>query len=172
MDPFIGEIRPFPYTYAPRGWAACEGQLMAISSNDALFSLIGTTYGGDGRTTFALPDLRGRAALHMGHGPGLSLRLEGQRFGTERVTVTTAEMPAHNHVIHGSTDGATQTVATDHVLAASTTPHYGVPDQTQMVTMEANMLVDDGQGQSHENMAPFLVIRYCIALVGIYPSRH
>ena len=179
-EPFVGEIRPFGFNFAPRGWAFCDGSLLPISSNTALFSLLGTIYGGDGRTTFALPDLRGRTSLHMGHGPGLTDRRIGQRSGNETTTLNITNMPAHNHVVSatakckhtaGNTNDAVGNVWADDAGAASATYSNLAPDNN----MSANAIDTDcsttGGNQSFSNMQPYLVTNYCIALVGIYPSR-
>jgi microcystin-dependent protein len=170
-DPFIGEIKIFAGNFAPRGWAMCDGQLMAISQNTALFSLLGTTYGGDGRTTFGLPDLRGRIPVHAGRGPGLSDRMIGQRGGSENETLTTAQLPAHTHTARAldkpgdrSTPGAAHWAAT-----ISGSPNYSkaAPD----VNMHPGILTDTGGGQAHSNLMPFLCVNFIIALFGVYPSR-
>ncbi|MEL6616244.1 MAG: tail fiber protein [Bacteroidota bacterium] len=166
MEPFIGTICSFGFQFAPRGWALCDGQLLPINSNQALFSLLGTTYGGDGRTTFALPDLRGRAALHQGSGAGLSTYRMGQRGGAETVTLNAAQVPPHNHAVPGALVPRTgfSNVGNEgesNVLASHT------PRTSQNLEMTANA----GGGQSHENRPPFLTVSFCIALVGIFPSR-
>lgn len=160
-DPFIGEIMLLPYNFAPRGWAFCNGQLLPISSNTALFSLLGTTYGGDGRTTFGLPDLRGRAAISSGTGPGLSNRPLGQRGGQEDVTLTTPEMPAHDHDIVLGAGGPSSGTGGQHPQISNLSTNSGDSISTSGV----------GGGQAHNNMPPFLALNYCIALVGIFPSR-
>jgi microcystin-dependent protein len=159
-DPFIGEIRMFGGNFAPRGWALCDGQLLAISNNQALFSILGTTYGGDGRTTFGLPDLRGRFALHSGTGPGLSSRRLGDDGGAEQVTLSETEMPGHTH---GATvAGSGQTIRTLRFFGQETT----VPEQTTGSTGPA------GGDQPHDNMPPFQAVNFIIALQGIFPSRN
>lgn len=157
QEPFIGEIRMFGFNFCPRGWTGADGQLLAISSNTALFSLYGTIYGGDGRTTFGLPDLRGRVPMHAGSGPGLSTYAQGQKGGVEGVTLTTAQMPAHNHTYVMLTNGMGNT--------------DGIPQRAG--GGEQNIATSDtGGGQSHENRQPYLVIRYCVALTGTFPSRN
>lgn len=170
-EPFIGEVRMFAGNFAPRGWAFCDGQLLAVSQNDALFSLLGTIYGGDGRTTFGLPDLRGRLPIHAGTGPGLSPRNLGAKAGAEQVTLTTNQLPSHNHALLGTTANAT-----DNTPAASMTLAKGVGfdpyvDQPPGVNMALNSMGAVGGSRSHSNMMPYLCINFIISLFGIYPSR-
>ncbi|MEM8618040.1 MAG: tail fiber protein [Pseudomonadota bacterium] len=191
MEPFIGQIQAFGFNFAPRGWALCNGQLLAINSNTALFSLIGTFYGGDGRTTFALPDLRGRSPMHYGTGAGLSPRPIGQRAGVEGVTLSVAQIPPHSHsgeVAPGTTrpvtiaayDGeGTEEDADGHVLASApsiysaSTPDTSLNAAAASVDLAGTPVAGNltGGGLSHTNMPPYLVLNYCIALQGIYPSR-
>lgn len=180
MDPFLGQIILFAGNFAPRGWGFCEGQLLAISQYQALFSILGTTYGGDGRTTFALPDLRGRAAVHHGSGPGLSTYALGQRTGQENVTLTAAQLPAHTHpaqMMAGTGDGSTNT-ADGNALAhagrggADTPNIYNsnaptIPMHTDTVSVGNNT----GGGQAINNIQPVLALNYIIALQGTFPSR-
>ncbi|MEL6428343.1 MAG: tail fiber protein [Planctomycetota bacterium] len=172
MEPFIGQIMLFAGNFAPRGWAKCDGQLLDITSHSALFSILGTTYGGDGRTTFGLPDLRGRTPMHEGHGPGLSNRNLGQKGGEETVTLTVNQIPAHGHDVRcfeaqgslGTPRGnfpAGDRAGADDVYSASS-------DQT----MNSGMIAQSGGGAAHDNMQPFLALNYCIALTGIFPSRN
>jgi len=170
MDPFIAEVKLFAGNFAPRGWAFCEGQLLPISQNSALFSLIGTTYGGDGRTTFALPDLRGRVAIGPGNGPGLSSYREGQKGGQEHVTLTTNQMPSHNHAINANSNGGTVSSPVGHFLADTSAFdfEYATTANSQMNSLMAS---NAGGSQSHENRQPFLAIYYIIALQGVFPSR-
>jgi len=169
MEPFVGEIMLFAGNFAPRGWAFCDGQLLAVSQNDALFSLLGTTYGGDGRTTFALPDLRGRAPLHQGHGPALSDRRLGSKGGEEHVTLTANQIPAHGHPVMASSAAADSADPAGRVLAHANINLYGTA--APAADMAAATIGTTGGGQPHDNMMPYQVIHYCIALVGIYPSR-
>jgi microcystin-dependent protein len=168
MEPFIGQIQAFGFNFAPRGWAKCDGSLLPISQHSALFSLLGTTYGGDGRTTFGLPDLRGRAALHQGTGPGLSPRTIGQRGGQETSTLTTQNLPPHNHSLHARGEEDNSEKPENNVLAAS--PTYSTAAQD--VTMHGTSIGNTGSSQAFNNMQPFLVINWCIALVGTFPSRN
>lgn len=170
-EPFVGEIRMFAGNFAPRGWAFCDGQLLAVSQNDALFSLLGTIYGGDGRTTFGLPDLRGRIPIHAGHGPGLSERRLGAKGGAEKVTVTVNQLPSHTHQLKASSELAQQASAQGNVLARNPTfDLFRVPSPPANLSSESVTSV--GGSRSHTNLMPFLCINFIIALVGIYPSRH
>jgi microcystin-dependent protein len=166
-EPFIGQIQPFGFNFAPRGWAFCNGQLLPIAQNTALFSLLGTTYGGDGRTTFGLPDLRGRAALHYGQGPGLSDRRLGQRSGTETNTLQVANLAAHTHKAQVSSALGNTDVATGHYLAQTPEDNYHSTTDGSMGGTSAST----GNNQAVNNMQPYLTINVCIALTGIFPSR-
>lgn len=167
------------FNFAPRGWALCDGQLLPISQNAALFSLLGTTYGGDGRTTFGLPDLRGRAAIHQGSGPGLTPRPMGQKSGAEHVALNASTMPVHGHTAQGqlkaSTDAAAASEPAGKVLATATRGSiYADPaNLTDMASSSVSVTVNDnaGGGQPHENMQPYQVVNFVIALVGLYPTR-
>ena len=170
-EPFIGEIRMFAGTFAPRNWALCDGQLLAISQNDALFSLLGTTYGGDGRTTFGLPDLRGRIPIHAGSGPGLSFRGLGARGGSETVTLNVNQIPAHSHTANALNKAGDSGNPQDRHWAVDTSN----PERYSAGPANSNMsdgnLAAAGGSQSHANLMPFLCINFIIALIGIYPSR-
>lgn len=172
-EPFIAEIRIFAGNFAPRGWAFCNGQLLPISQNTALFSLIGTTYGGDGRTTTALPNLQGRAPMHPGNGPGLSARRLGETGGTEAVTLSEGQVPnqGHRHDLLAQDAVASETTPEGNVLAGAEAQVYG--GDTPLGQMAATALepVTLGAGQPHNNMQPFLAINFIIALVGLFPSR-
>ncbi|MEA5448215.1 tail fiber protein [Leptolyngbya sp. CCNP1308] len=169
-DPFIGEIRMFAGNFAPRGWAFCNGQLMPISQNTALFSLLGTTYGGDGRVTFALPDLRGRVPLHAGQGAGLSDYPLGSRGGVEQVALTTEQLPAHSHALLASDADSDQRTPANHILAMpEETPIYSASNPT--AAMANGAIAPTGSSQPHENRPPYLAMNYIIALFGIFPSR-
>jgi microcystin-dependent protein len=170
VDPFVGEIMLFAGNYAPRGWALCNGQLLPINQNQALFALLGTTYGGNGVTTFALPDLRGRVPMHAGQGPGLSNRLLGEQAGAETHTLTVAEMPAHSHAASARAGNGTS-ASPGGLLPArdpAGTPHYGSGPDT---TLAPEAIGVAGGSQPHENMQPYLVINYCIALQGVFPPQ-
>ena len=166
-EPFIAEIRIFAGNFAPRGWAFCDGQLLPISQNTALFSLIGTTYGGDGRTTTALPNMQGRAPMHPGRGPGLTSRRLGENGGAEQVTVSESQMPSHSHSMQGVA-GADQ-AAPDNAHGLGNAPVYATPGT--IVAMGADMVGNTGGSQPHNNMQPFLAMNFIIALQGLYPSR-
>ncbi len=169
-EPFVGEIRMFAGNFAPRGWAFTDGQLLAVSQNDALFSLLGTIYGGDGRTTFGLPDLRGRIPIHAGTGPGLSPRSIGQKAGTEEETLTVSQLPSHSHTVQFSTAAGTQNNPSNQFLGASPNVRIFRP-QPPNVDMSADAVTSVGGSQSHTNVQPFLCVNFIIALFGIYPSR-
>lgn len=172
MDPFIGEIKLFAGNFAPRGWAFCEGQLLPISQNTALFSILGTTYGGDGRTTFALPDLRGRVSIHPGHGPGLSNYFLGAKGGQEHVTLMINQMPSHNHEVRASSQGGNSPSPGNAVLGntGGFDAEY-VHNQPPDLIMNPSMVTNAGGNQPHENRQPYLAVNYIIALQGIFPSR-
>lgn len=166
-EPFLSEIRLMSFNFAPKGWALCNGQLLPINQNQALFSLLGTTYGGDGRVNFALPDLRGRVPIHAGSGHTL-----GERAGEAAHTVTISELPTHPHTPSATGNQAsTNTPANNLVLAASTASQlYGPP--ADLVAMAPNSLANVGGSQAHPNMQPYLTVSFCIALQGIFPSRN
>jgi len=177
-EPFIGEIKMFGSNFAPRGWALCDGQLMPISGNEALFSLLGTTYGGDGRVTFALPDLRGRVAMHAGNGPGLTPRQLGAKAGVEQVTLITTEIPSHSHSASGTIQAKSgqpdESNPGGQVPATLTNGSEGYAEtpNTTMLANGVNVTVGNtGGSQPHTNIQPFQCVNFIIALVGIYPSR-
>lgn len=169
-QPFVGEIRFFAGNFAPAGWALCDGSLLSIAENETLFQLIGTTYGGDGETTFALPDLRGRIPLHAGSGPGLTPRQLGESDGTETVTLTAAQMPPHAHPWHATSAPADPAAGpVGGLLAHSSSPVYAAgvgPD----VSLAPQVVGAAGGSQPHENLAPYLCVSFIIALYGIFPS--
>jgi len=168
-ESFVGEIKLVPYNFAPTGFALCNGQLLPIAQNTALFSLLGTMYGGNGVSTFALPDLRGRAAISAGQGPGLSLRDQGETGGSETVTLTLPETPLHNHQVNVSTSAGTTAVAAGNHLSASTYGNSYAP--TTEGTMPADTIGQVGGSQPHDNRQPYLTLNYIIALQGIFPPR-
>lgn len=169
-DPFVAEIRVLPFSFAPVGWASCDGQLLPISQNTALFSLLGTYYGGNGKTTFALPNLVGRFAMGPGQGPGLSDRFLAEDTGQASVTLTAAEMPAHNHDLKAGSAGLAASpggaMMAPPVNGASTYRAPGAP-----APMAASMVGAAGGGQPHENRQPYLALMFCIAMQGIFPAR-
>ena len=167
MEPFIGQIQPFGFNFNPRGWAMCDGQILPIDQNTALFSLLGTTYGGDGMTTFGLPDLRGRVAIHWGSGAGLSARTWGERSGSESHNLTVGQLPSHNHRINAVDDSPNQgspsgTLAQDSIYSTDMA-------DTQLASTAVS---NTGNNQSVNHMPPFLAVTWCIALTGIFPSRN
>jgi microcystin-dependent protein len=169
-DPFLGEIRILPYNFPPQGWAFCNGQIMAIAQNTALFSLLGTTYGGNGQTTFALPDLRGRAPVSSGQGPGLAMYSLGETGGTEGVTLVQNQMPVHGHAVMANDGPASADRPGGSVPARTATPAYAAaPDGT---SMNAAMIGSAGGSQPVSTLPPFLTLNFCIALQGIFPSRN
>jgi microcystin-dependent protein len=168
VTPNVGEILLVPYNFAPHGWAFCQGQLMSISQNTALFSLLGTLYGGDGSTTFALPDLRGRSPVGMGQGPGLQSYVIGQSGGEETVTLTLNQIPTHTHPAFGSKNTVTTASPTNAVWATET--RLNIYSSSGGTTMAPSGLA--GGNQPHDNMSPYLTLNYVIALQGIYPSRN
>ena len=169
-EPFVGEIRMFAGNFAPRGWAFCDGQLLAVSQNDALFSLLGTIYGGDGRTTFGLPDIRGRLPVHAGSGPGLSQRRLGAKGGAESVTLTVNQLPSHTHDYNASTAAGAQSSPNNNVVSGRPGDATYTED-TATSAMANNAISSVGGSRSHSNLMPYLCINYIIALFGIYPSR-
>jgi microcystin-dependent protein len=169
-QPFLGEIQIWPANFAPRGWAFCDGSTLAISQNDALFALLGTTYGGDGVNTFQLPDLRGRVPIHQGQGPGLSNRIIGESSGVESVTLTTNQFPAHSHAPQANSSASTAASPTGAVWAAWSGAQY--TDQAPTGGRNAAAAGAAGGGQPHDNMSPFTAVNYIIALEGVFPSRN
>ncbi len=171
-DPFIAEIRIFPFNFAPKGWAWCDGQLLPLSQNTALFSLLGTTYGGNGKSNFALPDLQGRAPMHPGQGPGLSLHDLGETGGSDTVTLLESEIPAHNHTARPvAPPTANQDDASTNVLLAQVTGAniYTAPGALQQLSDQT--LAPAGGDQPHNNLMPYLTFYFCIALQGVFPPR-
>jgi len=177
MDQFLAEIRAVGFNFAPNGWALCQGQLLSITQNTALFSLLGTTYGGDGRNTFALPDLRGRLVVSPGQGPGLSSYLLGQVSGTETVGLQASHLPAHTHSLNGvavrvSSSGGNSSSPAGTVLAATEDLHYSSGASVQMAPdVLTGTATQVGNNAGHPNLMPYLVLNYIIALQGIYPIR-
>jgi len=177
-QPYVGQILMFAGTFAPAGWMLCQGQIVPISENETLFNLIGTTYGGDGQSTFALPDLQGRVAVHMGQGSGLSNYVIGEKAGTEEVTLTTQQIPQHNHlVLTNNAEGSASTPTSATIMSSqnigngSDTPNAFAPyAAATAVTLPASTLQSTGGSQPHDNIQPVLTISYVISLFGVYPS--
>jgi len=174
-DPFVAEIRIFPFNFAPRGWAFCDGQLLPLSQNTALFSLLGTTYGGNGKSNFALPDLQGSVPMHPGQGPGLSLHDLGELGGSETVTLLQSEMPAHAHAVgraiseNGDSITPVASVWAQSAAGRGTAALYHEPGATG--TVNPNSLLVTGSSFPHNNMQPYLTLSFCIALQGVFPPR-
>lgn len=173
MDPFVAEIRIFPFNFPPKGWAFCDGQILPLSQNTALFSLLGTTYGGDGKSNFALPNMQGNAPMHPGQGPGLSLHDLGETGGSDTVSLLESEIPSHSHALLAApnpalvaTPGPTVTLARSRTVTA-----YIAPSGQSLVNMSDNTLAPAGGDQPHNNMQPYLTLNFCIALQGVYPPR-
>lgn len=172
-DPFVAEIRIFPFNFAPKGWAWCDGQLLPIAQNTALFSLLGTTYGGNGLSNFALPDLQGRAPMHPGQGPGLSLHDLGESAGSQTVTLLESEIPAHNHGLRASVEDGTQGSLTPGITLATSVGGtlYQSDSASNTVMMNEAILAPVGGDAPHNNMMPYLTFYFCIALQGVFPPR-
>ncbi len=168
--PYVGQIMAFGGNFAPQGWALCDGSLLPISQYETLFTLIGTTYGGDGQTTFALPDLRSRAALHQGQGPGLSSYVLGQSGGAEEVTLTVGQLPPHSHPVMGNSGAGTSPSPSGAVWAGSPVSIYAAGAAAN-AAMAATSISASGGSQPHDNMLPYLTLNFCIATEGIYPSQ-
>ncbi|WP_312399999.1 tail fiber protein [Chryseobacterium sp.] len=172
-DPFLGQIAFVPYSFVPKNWAACNGQLLSIAQNTALFSLLGTTYGGNGTTTFALPDMRGKVLVHEGQAPGgPSTYTMGQTGGSESVTLTVAQIPAHSHTVNAVTSEGNQNVPTNSIPADTKGLDKEYSDATANTTMKSTMINPTGGNQAHENRPPYLTLKCIIALQGVYPSQN
>lgn len=163
-EPFLSEIRIMSFNFAPSGWALCNGQLLPINQNQALFSLLGTTFGGDGRTNFALPDLRGRTPIHVGNG-----HILGERGGEQAHTLSIAEMPTHTHMMNATSSTGNQIIPPGNLLAVTASQLYHSPDSA-LVALAGDSVANTGGSQPHLNMQPFMTLSFCIALQGIYPS--
>ena len=171
-DPFVAEIRIFPFNFAPKGWAFCDGQLMPLSQNTALFSLLGTTYGGDGKSTFALPDLQGNSAMHPGQGQGLSLRDLGEMGGSETVTLLVSEIPAHTHAANAvGVLSTTAAPSTQTAIARSVNGSAFAASGGALQQLAPEALPPAGGSLPHNNLQPYLTLNYCIALQGVFPAR-
>ena len=172
-DPFVAEIRVFPFNFAPKGWAWCDGQLLPLSQNTALFSLLGTTYGGNGKSNFALPDLQGRAPMQPGQGPGLSLHDLGETGGSETVSLLESEIPAHSHSLMANANPANLAAPNSNRSLARASPGsaYKAPAGQPLTPMSDNALAPAGGDQPHNNMMPYLTFYFNIALQGVFPPR-
>jgi microcystin-dependent protein len=170
-DPFVAEIRIFPFNFAPKGWAWCDGQLLPLSQNTALFSLLGTTYGGDGKSNFALPNMQGNAPMHPGQGPGLSLHDLGETGGSETVSLLESEIPSHSHSVSASVaDGGVKSPAGQKVASGvGVNMYHATP--TAMTQLNPLAVAPAGGDQPHNNMQPYLTLYFCIALQGVFPPR-
>ena len=173
MDPFVAEIRIFPFNFPPKGWAFCDGQLLPLSLNTALFSLLGTTYGGNGKSIFALPDMQGNVPMHPGQGPGLSLHDLGETGGSQTVSLLESEMPSHTHAMraHNGDPADLQIPTAQTSLAKSAQGNAYSTTTTGLVTLSDSILVPAGGDQPHNNMMPYLTLNFCIALQGVFPPR-
>jgi microcystin-dependent protein len=165
-EPFLSEIRVFSFNFAPKGWALCNGQLLPINQNQALFALLGTTYGGNGQTNFALPNLQGKAAIHVGAG-----HTQGEAAGSTAVTLSQTQMPTHTHFVTGSALDGNTPVPTTHLLAGTQAKVY-TDTLTNLTTLHPISVTSVGGSQPHDNMMPYTVLNYCIALQGIFPSQN
>jgi microcystin-dependent protein len=171
MDPFVAEIRIFPFNFAPKGWAFCDGQILPLSQNTALFSLLGTTYGGDGKSNFALPNMQGNVPMHPGQGPGLSLHDLGETGGSETVSLLESEIPAHSHAWMASNRAGNDQSPVNELFAGGVggITLYAVPGA--LTQLSPNAITPAGGDQPHNNMQPYLTLNFCIALQGVYPPR-
>lgn len=169
-EPFLAEVRIVAFNFAPRGWAFCDGQILPINQNQSLYSLLGTTYGGDGRTTFALPDLRGRTPIHVGRSDGGSEHRLGQKSGEETHTLSANEMPQHRHLVNATNSPAANDNPANHILAGAPSNVYAA--RASAVAMGESLITHVGGSQAHNNMQPYLSLNFCIALQGLFPSRN
>ena len=167
-EPFIAEIKIVGFNFAPRGWATCDGQILPINQNQSLFALLGTTYGGDGRTSFALPDLRGRTPIHVGSSNGFNHTL-GSSSGEETHPLSLSEIPNHDHILQGTDNNGTSPIPIDNLLGAYNNGYGGAVD---LISPASGTIANTGIGQGHENMQPFQVLNFVIALTGLFPSRN
>jgi microcystin-dependent protein len=170
-NPFLAEIRLLPFNFAPKGWAFCDGQILPLSQNTALFSLLGTTYGGDGKSNFALPNLQGNAPMHPGQGPGLSLHDLGETGGSQTVTLLESEIPSHSHTLRAITDPADQAVASPARSLARSSGGFAWNPTFSQAQMSGSAIAPAGGNLPHNNMQPYLTLNFCIALQGVFPPR-
>ena len=173
MDPFVAEIRIFPFNFAPKGWAFCDGQILPLSQNTALFSLLGTTYGGDGKSNFALPDMQGNIPMHPGRGPGLSEHFLGETGGSDTVSLLESEIPSHSHAWMASNADSNNQSPVGQLVAAGLggVTFYGEQNAGALTTLNDNVLAPAGGDQPHNNLQPYLTLNFCVALQGVYPPR-
>jgi len=171
MDPFVAEIRIFPFNFAPTGWAFCDGQILPLSQNTALFSLLGTTYGGDGKSNFALPNMQGNVPMHPGQGPGLSLHDLGETGGSDTVTLLDSEMPSHAHTMMAFASPGNRLTPVGNAISRENGATTFVPGNPATVAMSDQAIAPAGGDQPHNNMQPYLTLNFCIALQGVYPPR-
>jgi len=171
MDPFVAEIRIFPFNFAPKGWAFCDGQILPLSQNTALFSLLGTTYGGDGKSNFALPNMQGNAPMHPGQGPGLSLHDLGETGGSDTVSLLESEMPSHSHAINAQTIPGNIKLPSSSVSLTRSSGGFAYTPPTTLVAMADSTLAPTGGDMPHNNLQPYLTLNFCIALQGVFPPR-
>jgi microcystin-dependent protein len=171
MDPFVAEIRIFPFNFAPKGWAFCDGQILPLSQNTALFSLLGTTYGGDGKSNFALPNMQGNAPMHPGQGPGLSLHDLGETGGSETVSLLESEIPSHSHALRADILDIADTNVVSPNASFALSSGGTLYQASGGVLLSDNALAPAGGDQPHNNMQPYLTLNFCIALQGVYPPR-
>jgi microcystin-dependent protein len=170
-NPFVAEIRIFPFNFAPKGWAFCSGQILPLSQNTALFSLLGTTYGGDGKSNFALPNMQGNVPMHPGQGPGLSLHDLGETGGSDTVTLLDSEMPIHSHTMTAFASAGNRLTPVGNSIARANGATPFVPGNPSHVTMSDSAVAPVGGDQPHNNMQPYLTLNFCIALQGVFPPR-
>lgn len=170
-EPFLAEVRIMAFNFPPRGWAFCDGQILPINQNQSLYSLLGTTYGGDGRTSFALPDLRGRTPIHVGRSNGGQFHTEGQKSGEETHALAVNEMPQHTHNVEASSTDGNSINTTGTVLAREVGGPYSA-SASNLANLRSGTIANVGGGQSHENMQPYIAVNFCIALQGLFPSRN
>lgn len=168
---YLGEIRMLPIEYTPQKWTPCYGQLMSIVGYEDLYSVVGTTYGGDGRTNFGVPDLRGRIPMHRGNGPALTPRLQGQMFGVETITLTEDQIPAHNHDFQAVNGAANSEIPTDALFCQTTYASYQPYNSTRVIDFADEFLQPTGSGGEHSNLMPFVVLKFFMCIKGVYPQR-
>lgn len=170
VDPFVGEIRMFAGEFPPSGWALCDGQILSVAQNEALFSLLGSSYGGDGQSTFGLPDLRGRIPIHYGSGPGLSTRSLGQKGGAENETISLAQLPSHEHSLQAAVGAGDSELPAGRQFATAETQQVFYRERVPEQELSQSIVQEAGGGQPHDNVMPFICVNFIIALFGVLPS--